>query len=520
MSWLPFKAVPDLKEFYLRLDCRGLAFFRIALGLLLIHSWFDRFVDREIFYSPDGMLPADVVALFDSHWKLSLSECCSTMGQVELISVLGLGCYVLFTLGFFTRHFHVLSLLFYVMQTRRFDLLLSGGQRSLAIFLFWALFLPLARYYSIDSLRTQAKHSASDKISAPCFAAFCIVLQIALIYLLSAYSKGSAVWLDGSAIYYVLQRDDIVKPLGIFFRDNLAFLEKPLTWGTLVVEWLAVPAILSPFFQPTARYLIIILLVMLHLGIWSTIDVCDFSFVMMSSFLLLIPSDAWDRLTDMLGRKRSMDAGSVAVKETSENEAKPPLNFVRKCASDIWAAILLGVVLVDFGYHFFPNNTTPPTFNTPRLIKTITYALCIGQNWRLFAPHPGVDDGWYVLVGYTKNGRIYDPLTGKAPTIEKPDVRKNEMYSSCSWRKLGRYLYRMEQEPIARSLCSFLIKRSRKLEPEDPLIGIKLYRINETTLPPGRSKQFPINVDLVVCEPSNMVQSYYAPIDTLLDGRP
>jgi predicted DCC family thiol-disulfide oxidoreductase YuxK len=82
----------------------------------------------------------------------------------------------------------------------------------------------------------------------------------------------------------------------------------------------------------------------------------------------------------------------------------------------------------------------------------------LGQSWRMFAPYPNRDDGWYVMEGITKDGRRVDLWNGGgAPSYKKP-ADLWPLYRNSQWQKyltniwqrrnrdyrvyLGRYLCR------------------------------------------------------------------------------
>jgi hypothetical protein len=59
----------------------------------------------------------------------------------------------------------------------------------------------------------------------------------------------------------------------------------------------------------------------------------------------------------------------------------------------------------------------------------------LGQSWRMFAPYPTMDDGWYVMEGITADGRRIDIWNGGG----QPDYRKPaevyRLYRNPQWQK-------------------------------------------------------------------------------------
>jgi hypothetical protein len=518
------KPVSNIREYFLCLDYRSLGLLRILLGLLLLHSWFERFADLQVFYSPHGILPPWAVADLDPGNKLYFTDWFKSTAQIEVFFYVGLVFYFAFTLGFKTRFSHICSILFYIVQTSQCAILKSGGQRALGIFLLWSLFLPMSRRFSLDC----RFHSKPEQVlCAPSLAAFFVVFQIALIYFLSAFSKLGPSWLEGTAVYYTLESDSIIKPLGVFFREHLAYLEKPLDYCTLVLEWAAAPCILSPFFQPRLRHLIVLCLVLFHLGIWLTINVCDFSLVMISSYVLLLRPDDWQEIenlflhvTRVLGNSSSAYERSTGSAATEVEQAAPNLSCPgwRTKVANASAVFLLFLTLTDAAYFSLGAETDSTSFVIPPWISRTCQYLSIGQDWRLFAPDANPEDGWYVVVGFTRSGEVIDPLTGKLPNPAKSDTANREMYKTCNWRKYTHYLHRPVMQKAARAFCHYLKRRSRRKDkPGDRLVGIKLYYISELTPPPGTPRPFPTQVELIYCDPPKTVERLYPPLDDRID---
>src|SRR5262249_31522973 len=78
------------------------------------------------------------------------------------------------------------------------------------------------------------------------------------------------------------------------------------------------------------------------------------------------------------------------------------------------------------------------------------------QSWGVFAPQPGTQDGWYVIVGKLKDGREVNLFTGgrpldeveiyKEPGWEKP-AHVSGMYENTRWRKFLINLYIRSRDP-------------------------------------------------------------------------
>jgi predicted DCC family thiol-disulfide oxidoreductase YuxK len=70
------------------------------------------------------------------------------------------------------------------------------------------------------------------------------------------------------------------------------------------------------------------------------------------------------------------------------------------------------------------NLASLPAFagSLPRVLKDVQSTLVLAQKWNMFAPAPGVSDGWYVVRGVTRDGTVVDVLkrTRASPTSTGP----------------------------------------------------------------------------------------------------
>ncbi len=313
-------ATGRLLDFYLTIDLRSLGAFRIALGLLLVANWCVHWAWLETLFTDQGVLSCDMLRqangrmspffltplVWIDHWPWA----------IRAFFLFALVCYVALLLGWHTRLFTVLALVCWGATLNRNPFVVIGADRVLATLLLWSVFLPLGARFSLDALRRglrqgvdpQREHAFGEPLhqaprrSRRHLAALGIVLQIGLVYLLTAIWKSGWTWDHGVATYLVLQIDQFIYAPALWFRELPLFWHKVFTYGTLAVEYAALPMILLPWLQPYLRRVLIAGLLALHAGIWLTIDEGFFSQVMVSSYLLLLTSQDWELLGRVLRR--------------------------------------------------------------------------------------------------------------------------------------------------------------------------------------------------------------------------
>ncbi len=291
-----------LDRAWLQVDARALGLFRIFFGLLCFYDVLRRYRWIETFYANTGVL-SNHFSLFRpySAHNFSLLFTFSDPAEVKVFFVVTMGCLLVFTLGLFTKFFHVICMLCVISIHSRNVMLENGGDVVMNLWWLWTLWLPLGARYSVDALRQSLRSGtaerppdlqtplAGDRTPVRSLAMFAILCQLSVIYLFNTVHKGGSSWIDGSAISWVLEQDRLGTHFGQWAKEVVPlWVFKGMTWGTLVIEGLAPLLLLTPIWVIPARRIIIALLVCLHVGIWVLTDVGLFSPVMLVSYFLLL----------------------------------------------------------------------------------------------------------------------------------------------------------------------------------------------------------------------------------------
>ncbi|HEX8706708.1 MAG TPA: HTTM domain-containing protein [Pyrinomonadaceae bacterium] len=539
-----------LKFFYLTIDLRSLALFRILIGSLLVMDWVYRWPYLEAFYTSFGVLPLDSNYLrFTGPYHFSLLTWANTLTGVQLLFGAGLICYVLFLVGYRTKIFGLLSLLFFHSVLSRNTLILNGGDEVLLTMLIWGMFLPLGRRFSLDAVRKPAREDADANAAPdgtpspparawrakPSVAAFAIIFQIAIIYFLTALVKSGDSWLDGSALYYTMHLDQIALPTGHWLSQQPMWLIKMLTWSTLVIEFLALPLILLPWCQPLLRRTAVLCLTAMHLGIWMTINIGTFPLVMISLNALLLDSAFWDSLRRQVSHRflrlaalpeaarglvvrghsavlnpfrlaRSRFLKSPKTIASAEGEGvrvvKLPAAAGRRrrpvlaiLANGLAALLFLGLMMDSYNLNVSARFKSARVYE-PVALRAFLQLAELRPDWHLFAPNPLRIDGWFVIDGVTASGEHVDPLTGQAPGWQKPaDLASN---NNRFWRKYLYHLLRKKSQLFKDYFVGYIMRKDEREHPsEQRLVKFNLGFVLEKTLPPGAPQPFPLKRILI-----------------------
>lgn len=278
------------------LDLRSLALLRIGLALVILVDLFTRFQDLTAHYSDAGVLPRAV--LTEELWKPGYWSLHIISGQPIVQAILfGVASLLALALlfGYKTRWVAIASWAMLISLHNRNPALIFAADDVLRAMMFWAMFLPLGAFYSIDSALNSSTRPLPKRVLSG--ATVALILQICFVYWFSAAFKTSSPiwWPEGSAVYYSLSFDQYVTPIG---RILLGF-PALMTFSTLVtlwLEWLGPLLLFIPFRTSLFRSIAVITFILLHIGFGLTLNIGIFPFLSITGWLALIPTEAWDRL--------------------------------------------------------------------------------------------------------------------------------------------------------------------------------------------------------------------------------
>jgi hypothetical protein len=164
---------------------------------------------------------------------------------------------------------------------------LSAAYQTHLNLLFCLVLADCGRIWSVDAWWRRRRRGIVDVLPVPIWPLRLFRFQVCVIYFMSGWWKFQDVhWRDGSALHYVLNNVQFRR----FPIDPPTWSAEPLTIATYVTlfwELLFPLLILSRW----TRWATLGLGLMLHLGMWMTIELGPFSFVMIASYLAFIEPD-------------------------------------------------------------------------------------------------------------------------------------------------------------------------------------------------------------------------------------
>lgn len=296
--------LPDRLLGLFAIDLRTLALFRIALGLLLFVDLWQRFADLSAFYSDFGVFPREVAVTTAGAWRFSLHLSSGSVYFEAALFVAQMAAALALVAGWRTRLATVISFVLLVSLQSRSPLILIGADNLLSCLLFWGMLLPLGARASLDAaLAHTAPPEANHHRS---WASAGLLLQVLSVYFFTAWLKSDADWWpDGNAVYYALNLDRYVTPIGEWLRD-FPGLMRTLSYGVYGLEWAAPLLVLCPWFNRVTRGVALLLLALMHLGFLACLTLGLFPFVSLCSLTVLLGGGLWDWLGTRLQLGRGL----------------------------------------------------------------------------------------------------------------------------------------------------------------------------------------------------------------------
>ncbi len=422
------------------LDLRSLAVFRIGLGVTLLIDLSVRASDLDRFYTDSGMFPRSMLR----ESKSLLPSVHALSGQWELqaaLFVLAAVFACMLIAGWRTRVATIVS--WYLLQSLhvRNPFVLNGGDVLLRCMMMWAIFLPLGACVGLDARRV----GPPPERTAFGMASVGLVVQLALLYIMTAAFKSGAVWLEGSALYYTLSIDEIASPtiasvllqtrplerligettlatlhtLGLPVLGATPWATVALTYATLVLEYVGPLLLLCPWCRGRVRVWVVAVFIGFHVCTDICLEIGLFALICVVAWTALLPGWLWDRVDWRL-----------PVRAISRRHCWP---LELALALLVLFTVHWNLSTIDTGRRVIPHVTA--------FEQTVFDTLQLRQRWSMFAPTPGTRDGWWRVPARLLGGGEVDLSTGERPSwvsLEAADGHKPALHPENATLELDR----------------------------------------------------------------------------------
>jgi len=272
-----------------------------GLGRAWIHAWSTdipphSYALLRIVLGILGLLSLAGLTPVDMFWPLDGLTPIPSSGPREWIVAHGLGTeagwamflglivvFIAVTIGFFSNGAVLAAFIGLVAQDHWNHIPLSSAHQVMIVLFFCLIWADSGQVWSLDARRAN-RAGAADPRPVPIWPLQLMRCQIALIYLTSGLWKISyPMWRDGSAVHWALSLNAFHRfpwPVPVEWAVFIAFV----TWGTVLFE-LTFPLLV--LFRAT-RIPALIAGIGLHIGLWATLELGPFSFLMMASYIAFL----------------------------------------------------------------------------------------------------------------------------------------------------------------------------------------------------------------------------------------
>jgi uncharacterized membrane protein YphA (DoxX/SURF4 family) len=189
------------------------------------------------------------------------------------------------TIGFLTNSVVLICFVGTLLQVHWNPLPLTSGHGVLLAALFCLVWADCGARLSIDE-RRRPESDIDEGAFQPIWPLRLLRAQVGLIYATSGFFKllGSA-WRDGSAVYYTTAQNIFGRIFHVYpFPTDFNWVLTALTYATLLWE-LGFPFLLLNRFT---RRVALITGVGMHLGIWATMEVGPFTWMILATYVAFL----------------------------------------------------------------------------------------------------------------------------------------------------------------------------------------------------------------------------------------
>lgn len=448
-----------------QLDLRALALMRIAVALVSLADIGIRFADIDAFYLGSGIANEELIRSFAAPaFTHTLFFWHSSDAWVYFLFAVH-ACAAIFLLaGYYTRGATIFCWLLLMSEHSRNPLILQGGDDLLRLTLFWAMFLPWGKRYSVDASRWnyEQEHTYSG------MAAMAYVLQVAYVFFFSALLKGNEWHTDFSALYYVYHLDQIALPAATYISQYPHML-KVLTAIAFYTELLMPFLFVIPDRRNIFRTSGVVICILFHLWNGMTLYIGLFYIIGIATVLGCLPMQMMNRIEAIVPARLIQLNGNY--KPTAPNPLLIRINEI----------VLLFLIIYVCMWNGSNGNIS--SYKLTNEARIPGYKLRLDQSWGMFAPAVFKDDGWYIYEAVLYSGDTVDLNRHAEPVNYMKPEHVVQLYTSDRWRKFGELYSLLPYAYIRMYLCSYVQQKWNESNPENRVRRLRIIYMRETTLP-------------------------------------
>lgn len=273
----------------------GVSLLRIVFGLLILYFYLIHYNQRYFLFSDYG------INTFHNVMKpitYSLYNVTSSLKYFDAVYHVGIVTAILFTLGFKGRLMGILNYVLFYSLYVRFSYIGDGGDNLMVITLFYLLFANTTKYFSVDAAFRKKEAYVSDcrKTTANIIQYFVVlfcIMQVCIVYVTSAvYQIMGETWNNGTALYYISQVKTVAMPFLESVVSQHIYLSVVICYSSVLLK-IAFPFLII---NKKTKWLAVLMVCLLHLGIAFGMGLYSFSIVMIAIELVIFTDKEYNHL--------------------------------------------------------------------------------------------------------------------------------------------------------------------------------------------------------------------------------
>ena len=266
--------------------------FRTALGIYLLYYQCILFKDFSTYFGPGSMIIPELLTL-----KFSILFWVWNSLVLKILFLIMMGLTLIFMLGVINLWMFIGLFILQISFHQANPVIISEPQQLANLFLLMFFFIFPNTYPTFLTLKNYPSTGLMTKEDKQIINI--LIVFLGLYYLLAGLKQlPDPLWRKGEALYYILKWP-------IMSKDNFivqellkhAFILKALNYGVLVFEISFIFLVYSRF-----RWILIVLGLGYHLGIYMTLDVGSFSQIMLVWYMLLLDEQTRNKFRNLLNK--------------------------------------------------------------------------------------------------------------------------------------------------------------------------------------------------------------------------
>ncbi len=278
----------------------GLTLLRVIFGIIILKDFLSFYFNRQYLFSNKGIVSyetyLDIINYFHLSWLYINFD---IKRNVVAFCILGIFFSLTFLLGVLTKISSIaLTIILFIIKSRLIYLM-DGADNVISVLMPFFIFLDTKSLITkYENYKCSLKKYLQPylNITSSCFT-LAVMIQICIIYFFASLHKiQSTEWMNGTALYYILNTDDFSASSLNAKLTNSLFLVKFSTWFSMIFQF---SFSFLVWFKKT-KNIILFIGILFHIGIFVLMRIDNFSLVMLACYAVFFTNNEYNYLINKM----------------------------------------------------------------------------------------------------------------------------------------------------------------------------------------------------------------------------